>query len=101
MTDSRASVLVTDFDGTMTKNDFYELVTTQLLPPETPSYWVDYRAGRLSHFEALRNYFAAIRADAAAVWRIVDQMEIDPELAAAVAQLDRANWKVVIASAGC
>ena len=96
-----ARVLVTDFDGTITKSDFYELIATHLLPPGTANYWAEYRTGRITHFEALRGYFAEIRADESAVWRIVDRMEIDPCLAAAVEKLRQANWHVVIASAGC
>ena len=54
MFDSTQRVLVTDFDGTMTKNDFYNLVVSDLLPNETPDYWVEYREGQITHFEALR-----------------------------------------------
>ena len=57
-----SKVLVSDFDGTMTQHDFYKLAIELLMPPETPDYWVEYRAGTITHFEALRRYFAAIRA---------------------------------------
>jgi 2-hydroxy-3-keto-5-methylthiopentenyl-1-phosphate phosphatase len=101
MTSSRARVLVTDFDGTISKNDFYQLVRAQLLPPGVPNYWAEYRAGRITHFEALRGYFAEIRADEATVWKVVSQMQVDPNLAASVARLRQAGWQIVIASAGC
>ncbi len=52
-------VSVTDFDGTMTHHDFYTLAESQLLPSGVHDYWSDYRAGKLTHFEALRAYFAA------------------------------------------
>jgi 2-hydroxy-3-keto-5-methylthiopentenyl-1-phosphate phosphatase len=54
-------VLVSDFDGTMTRHDFYKLAIESLLSPDTPDYWAEYRAGTITHFEALRQYFAAIR----------------------------------------
>ena len=57
-----SKVLVSDFDGTMTQYDFYKLAIEFLLPADTPDYWVEYRAGTITHFEALRRYFAAIRA---------------------------------------
>lgn len=95
------NVLVTDFDGTMTQNDFYELVVEKLLPPDVPDHWHDYRTKRINHFEALRNYFAEIRADDATVLRLIEQMQLDPDLKPAVARLDAAGWKVVVASAGC
>lgn len=98
---SPTNVLVTDFDGTMTKHDFYELVVDHLLPADTPDYWAEYRAGRMTHFAALAGYFAAIQADEATVLRLVDQMELDPQVTSAIARLTKANWRVVIASAGC
>ena len=94
-------VLVSDFDGTMTRHDFYKLAVEELLPPDTPDYWAEYRAGRLTHFEALRRYFAAIRASEADVLAVVERMELDPELPAAVGALRRAGWAVVVTSAGC
>jgi 2-hydroxy-3-keto-5-methylthiopentenyl-1-phosphate phosphatase len=100
MSTQPTGVLVSDFDGTMTRHDFYKLVIESLLPPGTPDYWAEYRAGRMTHFEALRRYFAAIRAPEAEVLRVVEQMELDSELPAAVAALERAGWKVVVASAG-
>ena len=53
-------ILVSDFDGTMTRRDFYQLAVERLLPPDVPNYWAEYRAGRMTHFEALQAYFAAI-----------------------------------------
>ncbi len=94
-------ILVTDFDGTLTRHDFYELVRRELVPPGTPNYWDQYRAGVITHFEALAGYFASITADEAKVLALVDRMEIEPRLKSAVAELQAAGWKIVIASAGC
>jgi 2,3-diketo-5-methylthio-1-phosphopentane phosphatase len=96
-----AKVLVSDFDGTMTRHDFYKLVIESLLPPGTTDYWAAYRAGRITHFEALRRYFAAIRATEEEVLAIVGRMELDPYLRTAVAALHQAGWSVVVTSAGC
>lgn len=93
-------VLVSDFDGTMTRHDFYKLVVGQLVPPGTPDHWAEYRSGRITHFETLRRYFASIRVGEADVLAVVDRMGLDPELPAAVAGLRRAGWDVVVASAG-
>jgi 2,3-diketo-5-methylthio-1-phosphopentane phosphatase len=94
-------VLVSDFDGTMTARDFFKLAIQQLLPPDVPNFWQDYRAGRITHFEALRRYFAEIRKTEAEVIEVVDQMELDPELPRAVAELREAGWQVIVTSAGC
>jgi 2,3-diketo-5-methylthio-1-phosphopentane phosphatase len=95
------SLLVTDFDGTMTRHDFYKLAAKSLLPADLPDYWGAYRARRITHFEALQAIFASIRADLATVRSVVDRMELDPGVPRAVAQLRRAGWNVAIASAGC
>lgn len=101
MTTPAAGILVSDFDGTMTRHDFYKLAIESLLPPDTPDYWAEYRTGAITHFEALRRYFAAIRADKNEVLAVVNRMELDPDLPAAVAALRRAGWEIVVTSAGC
>ena len=93
--------LVSVFDGTMTQHDFYKLVTESLLPPETPDYWAEYRAGAITHFEALRRYFAAIRAPEETVLEVVKHMNLDAGLSVAVQALRRGGWEVVVTSAGC
>lgn len=95
------NVLVTDFDGTMTRHDFYKLVVESLLPPGTPDYWAEYRAGQITHFEGLRRYFAAIQATEAEVLSIVDGMELEPELPEMIAELRRVGWEIIVTSAGC
>jgi 2,3-diketo-5-methylthio-1-phosphopentane phosphatase len=97
----RGGVLISDFDGTMTRHDFYKLAIESLLPADVPDYWSEYRAGAISHFEALRRYFAAIRASEAEVMDVVERMELDPRLPSAVETLTRIGWSVVVTSAGC
>jgi 2,3-diketo-5-methylthio-1-phosphopentane phosphatase len=101
MTSSLPKVLVTDFDGTLTRQDFYRLAIEHLIPPGTHNYWADYRAGRITHFEALQRYFASIRLSEADVLAVVDRMELDPNLAKHVRHLADAGWNVVVTSAGC
>lgn len=94
-------VLVSDFDGTMTRHDFYKLAIEKLLPPDTPNYWDQYRAGQITHFEGLRSYFADIRASEAEVMDIIRQMELDPNLDDAIKHLQNSGWEVIVTSAGC
>jgi 2,3-diketo-5-methylthio-1-phosphopentane phosphatase len=94
-------VLVSDFDGTMTRHDFYKLAIEKLIPADTPDYWAQYRSGEITHFEALRRYFAAIRKSEDEVLAVVRQMELDPDLGPAVESLHQGGWKVIVTSAGC
>ncbi len=95
------SVLVSDFDGTLTRHDFFRLAVEHLVPAGVPDYWQDYRDGRLSHFEAMQAYYASIRASEEQVLGIVETMELEPDLAGWLERLEKAGWQVVIASAGC
>jgi 2-hydroxy-3-keto-5-methylthiopentenyl-1-phosphate phosphatase len=93
--------LVTDFDGTLTRHDFFRLALQRLVPAGVPDYWREYRAGRLTHFEAMRLYYAAIRATEAEALAAADAMGLEPALSEWVARLGEAGWRVVVASAGC
>ena len=93
--------LVTDFDGTMTRRDFYQLVQERLLPPDCPDYWAEYEHGRLTHFEALRAIFEAAEGGEPALVGVARRMGLDQDVRAAVDHLHAAGWRIVVASAGC
>ena len=94
-------ILVSDFDGTMTKHDFYDLVCAAFPEISTKGFWRQYEAGEITHFEALRSIFSLIRAPESKLLEIVESMEIEPKLAQIVQALDDHGWKVIVASAGC
>ncbi|MHB0939936.1 MAG: HAD-IB family phosphatase [Armatimonadota bacterium] len=94
-------VFVTDFDGTMTRRDFYRVAQERLVPPDTPDYWEDYRAGRLTHFQALQAIFTRIRGSEEELIDAAREMELDPRAGVAVGRLQDAGWEVRVASAGC
>ncbi len=93
-------ILVSDFDGTITKYDFYDLVCREF-PEIAGNFWSRYEAGEITHFEGLRQIFAGIRAPEEKLSAIIDQMRIDPRLAEAVQKLKEHGWEVTVASAGC
>ena len=95
------SILVSDFDGTMTRRDFFQLVNERLLPPDLPDYWGDYLAGRRTHFEALQAIFGSVTAGESALLEVVASMELDPDLRSEVEGLQDEGWRIVVASAGC
>lgn len=98
---SRGGILVTDFDGTLTRHDFYQLALLDLLPDERPDIWGDYCAGRITHFEALQQMFALIRKPERAVREVLARAELEATLPTLLARLREAGWKVIVASAGC
>ncbi|HBY59019.1 MAG TPA: 2,3-diketo-5-methylthio-1-phosphopentane phosphatase [Solibacterales bacterium] len=93
-------ILVSDFDGTITRNDFYALVAERHMRNPGTDYFAGYRAGRLTHFDAMASYFAHTPTDEASLAGLLRDTEPDPELGAAAARLRAAGWELVIVSAG-
>jgi 2,3-diketo-5-methylthio-1-phosphopentane phosphatase len=94
-------ILVSDFDGTMTRHDFFQIVLDRLLPAELPDYWDDYLAGRRTHFETLKLIYGRIRASEEELLALFPLAELDLALGHWVGRLHQAGWKVIVASAGC
>lgn len=95
------AVLVSDFDGTLARPDFYLLVRERLIPADTPDYWLEYRAGRLTHFEALQRFFAAAEGGEEALIAVTEAMELEPRLSELLSALRQTGWEVIVVSAGC
>lgn len=95
-------ILVADFDGTITRRDFYDLVRRQWPARDRASDpWERYVAGEATHFEALREIFLQPGASEADFLSLAEDMEIFADFAPAVRALQAHGWEVVIASAGC
>lgn len=93
------NVLISDFDGTITATDFF-ILAQQFVPPSAPDYFAMYRAGRITHFEAMASYFAHIPTDPASLDELVRATQPDPDFAAAARRLPEASWDLIIVSAG-
>ncbi len=94
-------ILVTDFDSTITRQDFYDLVRKKWPIPPEDDPWERYTRGERTHFQALAEIFSRIRTSEPELMALVSQMEIAPGLAEAVARLRTAGWEIEVASAGC
>lgn len=92
-------VFVTDFDGTMTRVDFFRLALEHL-PESALAPWSRFEEGKCSHFDALAEIFARLRLKPEQYQKIMEQMQFDPEAADAVSRLKQAGWRVEVASAG-
>lgn len=97
---SKAKVLVSDFDGTMTKHDFFRVALSQL-PPVAAVPWERYEMGKTSHFDALAEIFSGLQVDEQGFDAILTEMQLENGLTDALDRLRHAGWQLVIASAGC
>jgi 2,3-diketo-5-methylthio-1-phosphopentane phosphatase len=94
-------IFVSDYDGTITGKDFYSLLAERYVPANTPDYFAQYGAGRITHFEAMRAYFAFVPAEEQQIEELLEASEVDPDLSASAALLQRAGWELLVVSAGC
>jgi len=101
MDQTETKLLVTDFDGTMCRRDFYTCAVTHLLTPDDLTPWHDYTAGKITHFESLRRIFSRIRASDDQLSFIIREMQFDPNAADAIHRLRSSGWKLKVVSNGC
>ena len=50
--------LVSDFDGTITRHDFYTLIAERYMGPDAMAIWDSDRGGKITHFEAMQSFFS-------------------------------------------
>jgi len=93
--------LITDFDGTFVRRDFFDLILERHDPPGARAGWQRFLDGEITLSAGLDAVFSALHTDAAGAEALVDALDPAPGTAAAVRRLQRAGWEVVIASAGC
>ena len=94
-------LLVTDFDGTITRRDFFWLVVEAFAPAHLEEHWRAYEEKRITHFEALAGIFDKLQVSEDAMNALLDRAEPDPEMKTWLDHLDRGGWDVVVVSAGC
>ncbi len=100
LSDLQPNVLVTDFDGTMTAVDFFDVIL-EVVPTDTmPDYWGECVAGRLTHVEALHGIFQHAPRDLSVLEALLLKTQLDPRTADSVQQLKQHGWDVVVVSAG-
>ena len=94
-------ILVTDFDGTFTRRDFFDLILERHDPPGARALWDRFLAGELTPFEGIAGVLSSLRTDEAGAAALVAAMDVPAGAAAAARRLQAAGWEIVVASAGC
>jgi 2-hydroxy-3-keto-5-methylthiopentenyl-1-phosphate phosphatase len=93
-------ILVSDFDGTMTSRDFYQ-VALEYLPVSAASIWERHKRKEIGLFEALAEIFSLLHCSEAQMEVLLNRVELDPGIKKACTRLFASGWRLVIASAGC
>ena len=71
---------VSDFDGTITDDDFFNYVIEAYLSKDDIEPWRQYRAGKKTHFNALKEIFAKIHVDEKELQDLISKIKVDKDL---------------------
>lgn len=97
---TKGGILISDFDGTMTRRDFFR-VALERLPASCGRWWERYEEGEISHFDALASIFAALRCSSTEMEEMIGAMGVEPGLRESCDRLEAEGWRLLVASAGC
>lgn len=95
------TALFTDFDGTISEDDFFWYVADSYFDKSALEPWNKYLRGELTHLEAMNAIFSQIRLPETELLAFIDTIRIDPEFAATAELCRHKGIPVYIASAGC
>ncbi|MCL2521433.1 MAG: MtnX-like HAD-IB family phosphatase [Erysipelotrichales bacterium] len=92
---------VTDFDGTISDQDFFHHLRDNIFDESALTPWNDYLDGKISHFDALKNIYGTLRICDNEIVDLVKKVTIDEWVTPTFKLLHEANVPIYIASAGC
>ena len=96
----RKIAFVTDFDGTITHNDFFHVVIDAYFEEKDLQTWYDYKAGKKDHFDALSSIFGKIRADKKDFDELIDTINVDKDFTNVLSLCSEKKIPVYVVSAG-
>lgn len=96
----KKTALISDFDGTITKTDFFNMVVDELLTPADLQPWKDYVAGKITHVEALGRIFSKVRIPLEQMDVFIQSIEIDNQFPQTLELCKKLGIPVYICSAG-
>lgn len=92
---------VTDFDGTISDDDFFTYIARRYFDDKALTPWREYLGGTKTHFEALREMFSKLRVPETELKSFISEIYTDKEFVRTVALCFDKNIPVFICSAGC
>ncbi|MFV0627432.1 MAG: MtnX-like HAD-IB family phosphatase [Alphaproteobacteria bacterium] len=91
---------VSDFDGTITDDDFFEYTTKTYFDEEALKPWREYVNGTKNHFDALKEMFAKIRVQERDLNELIETINVDKDFEKVIKLCFSKNITLYICSAG-
>lgn len=92
--------LVSDFDGTAIKRDFFWYIIEKLMSSEDAQPWEDYKSGKISHFTALNKIFEKIHLNDDDFHKLILELPVEDCFIETVDYCNSNNIDIYIVSAG-
>ena len=99
-TGNKKIVFVSDFDGTISKVDFFTYATEKIISNEDMAPWKEYKAGKIPHVEALHRIFSKIRLPKDEFDSFIDTIEVEDYFKDTVNLCSSKNIDFYVVSAG-
>lgn len=93
--------LVSDFDGTITDDDFFNYLSEHYFNDEMLAPWREYLAGKKTHFNALNEMFSQLRESEADFKKFIKTINFDKVFFKVAELCGKKDIPVYICSAGC
>ena len=93
--------LVSDFDGTISDDDFFYYASDRYLGKEALAPWDEYMQGKKAHFVALAEIYGSLRVDKAEMDAFIRKIRVDPHFEAVADYCAQKQIPLYICSAGC
>lgn len=93
--------LVSDFDGTISDDDFFAYVVREYFDENALAPWREYLSGRKYHFDALWEMFAKLRISEAELLEFIKKIPVDENFISVAGFCREKNIPLYICSAGC
>ncbi|MDP4183518.1 MAG: MtnX-like HAD-IB family phosphatase, partial [Bacillota bacterium] len=94
-------VFISDFDGTLTDEDFYYIIMNRYLGDEGKKIYKDWIDEKMSVFEFLQKIFGSINESEEEVYKAVMNINFDKYAKGLIKSVKEANGEFIILSAGC
>lgn len=73
----RKAAFVSDFDGTITGDDFFTYASAAFFDEKSLTPWRRFKKGEITHFEALKEMFEKIRVSCGEFNAFMDKIPVD------------------------
>lgn len=91
---------ISDFDGTISKTDFFYYAIDNHLTPEDIKPWDEYKAGKISHVEGLRRIFSKIRMTEKDLYKFILELPLEEYFLSTLKYCKDNNIDFYVLSAG-